>query len=209
MTSIPETRPSLLIKLRDSRNQPAWIEFLEIYEPLIGRLVRGRGLRSADAAEVTQEVFVAVAAAIGRWESNPVRGSFRGWLATITRNLVVNFLIRQSRHPRGNGDTGFRQWLEEQAAPEGEASELFDFERKRQIFRWASEQIRSEFRESTWKAFWMTAVDNGDVVEVARALGVTAGVVYVSRSRVMKRLREVVDEVRERELSGDFKLDQC
>ena len=193
--------------MRDARNQQAWTEFLEIYEPLIGRLVRRRGLKSADAAEVTQEVLVAVSGAINRWEANPDRGSFRGWLATITRNLVVNFLIRQSRHPRGNGDTAFRQWLEEQPAPEGELSALFDLERKRQTFRWASDQIRSEFRESTWKAFWMTAVENGDVGTVARELGVTVGVVYVSRSRVMKRLREVAEQVQKREQNGDFSTD--
>lgn len=193
--------------MRDARNQQAWTEFLEIYEPLIGRLVRRRGLKSADAAEVTQEVLVAVSGAINRWEANPDRGSFRGWLATITRNLVVNFLIRQSRHPRGNGDTAFRQWLEEQPAPEGELSALFDLERKRQTFRWASDQIRSEFRESTWKAFWMTAVENGDVGTVARELGVTVGVVYVSRSRVMKRLREVAEQVQTLERNGDFSTD--
>lgn len=207
MTLVPETRPSLLIRMRDARNQQAWTEFLEIYEPLIGRLVRRRGLKSADAAEVTQEVLVAVSGAINRWEANPDRGSFRGWLATITRNLIVNFLIRQSRHPRGNGDTAFRQWLEEQPAPEGELSALFDLERKRQTFRWASDRIRNEFRESTWKAFWMTAVENGDVETVARELGVTVGVVYVSRSRVMKRMREVVEQVQKQERNGDFSTD--
>jgi RNA polymerase sigma-70 factor (ECF subfamily) len=189
--------------MRDARNQQAWTEFLEIYEPLIGRLVRRRGLKSADAAEVTQEVVVAVSGAIARWEANPNRGSFRGWLATITRNLVVNFLIRQARHPRGNGDTGFRQWLEEQPAPEGELSALFDLERKRQTFRWASDQVRGEFRDSTWKAFWMTAVENGDPVTVAHELGVTVGVVYVSRSRVMKRLREVAERIQKLERDGE------
>lgn len=203
MALVPETRPSLLMKLRDARNQQAWTEFLEIYEPLIARLIRRRGLKSADAAEVTQEVLVAVSGAIGRWESNPARGSFRGWLATITRNLVVNFLIRQSRHPRGSGDTAFRRWLEDQPAPEGEVSAMFDLERKRQTFRWASERVRSEFRDATWKAFWMTAVEDSDAATVARELGVTVGVVYVSRSRVMKRLREVVEEHERRELNGD------
>lgn len=199
MPLIPETRPSLLIRLRDSRDQRAWTEFLEIYEPLIARLVRRRGIQEADVGEVTQEVLLAVASSIHRWESNPERGSFRGWLVTITRNLVVNFLIRQSRHPRGSGDSQFKRWLEDQPAPEGEMSALFDLERKRQTFRWASDQIRNEFREATWRAFWMTAVEDRDIAEVARELGVTAGVVYVSRSRVMKRLRETVEAARRSE----------
>ena len=42
---------------------------------------------------------------------------------------------------------------------------------------------------------------------VARELGVTVGVVYVSRSRVMKRLREVVEEHERRELNGDGQVE--
>jgi len=199
VTPVPETRPSLLIRLRDSRNQQAWTEFLQIYEPLIARLIRRRGIQSADVGEITQDVLLAVASAIDRWELNPARGSFRGWLATITRNLVVNFLIRQSRHPRGSGNTEFRRWLEDQPAPEGELSALFDLERRRQIFRRAAEQVQAEFRETTWRAFWMTAVENGEIADVARELGVATGVVYVSRSRVMKRLREAAEELSEQE----------
>jgi len=201
VTPVPETRASLLLRLRDARNQQAWTEFLEIYEPLISRLVRRRGVQSADVAEVTQEVLLAVASAIHRWEDDPARGSFRGWLATVARNLVVNYLIRQSRHPRGTGDTGLKRWLEDQPAPDGEVSALFDLERKRQSFRWASEQIRAEFKETTWQSFWMTAVENRDVNDVAQVLGVKPGVVYVSRSRVMKRLREMVEGIQDMEQS--------
>ena len=80
MTSLPETRASLLLKLRDPGNQTAWAEFLQIYQPLIFRLARRRRVQDADAREVTQEVLVAVAGSISRWEADPLRGSFRGWL---------------------------------------------------------------------------------------------------------------------------------
>ena len=197
MTPVPETRPSLLLRLRDARDQRAWSLFLEIYQPVILRLVRGRGLQEADAREVTQEVLLAVSGAIGRWEADPARGAFRSWLATIARNLVVNFLIRQSRHPRGSGDSDVNRWLEERPAPEGEMSALFDVEAKRQLFRWAADQVRDEFRETTWQAFWRTAVDDLAVSDVARELKMSVGSVYVARSRVMKRLREKVEELRE------------
>ena len=194
--TVPETRPSLLLRLKDAQDQRSWSEFLEIYEPLVWQIVRHRGLQDADAREVTQEVFVAVSRAIERWEDDPARGSFRGWLATITRNLVVNFLIRQARHPRGSGDSKFHLWLETQPAPDSEASQLFDREAKLQLFRWAAQQIRGEFRDVAWSAFWETAVNGRDAASVARELSVKVGVVYVSRSRVMKRLREKVEEVR-------------
>lgn len=197
MSPISETRPSLLLRLRDPQDQQAWTKFLEIYQPLIFRLVRQRKVQDADALEVTQEVLLAVAGAIDRWDANPARGSFRGWLSTITRNLVVNFLIRQSRHPRGSGDSDVKQWIENQPAPDCDASALFDLERKRQICRWAAEQVRGEFREATWQAFWQTAVVGQEVAETARELKVSLGAIYAARSRVMKRIRETIETSQE------------
>jgi len=194
MTPVPETRPSLLMRLRDARDQQAWSDFLEIYQPLISRLIRQRRLQDADVREVTQEVLLAVAASIRDWEMDPARGSFRGWLATITRNLVVNFLIKQSRHPRGSGDSDIHHGLDQLSAPAGDESQQFDLEARRQIFRWAAEQVRREFRESHWQAFWRTSVECQSINDVARDLGISVGLVYVSRNRVMKRLREKVQE---------------
>ena len=196
MTPVPETRPSLLLRLRDARDQQAWSTFLEIYQPLIYRVIRQRRVQDADAREVTQEVLLAVANSIDQWEADPQRGTFRGWLTTITRNLVVNFLIKQSRHPRGSGDSDFRRGLESLPAPAGDESALFDVEERRQIFRWAADRIRPEFREANWQAFWRTAVEGQSAIEVARELGISPGLVYVSRNRVMKRLREKVEDFR-------------
>ncbi|MEI8022005.1 MAG: sigma-70 family RNA polymerase sigma factor [Schlesneria sp.] len=196
MTSVPETRSSLLLRLRDARDQHAWSTFLEIYQPLIYRVIRNRRVQDADAREVTQEVLLAVANSIDQWEADPQRGTFRGWLTTITRNLVVNFLIKQSRHPRGSGDSDFRRGLESLPAPASDESALFDVEERRQIFRWAAGRIRPEFREANWQAFWRTAVEGQGAIEVARELGISPGLVYVSRNRIMKRLREKVEEFR-------------
>ena len=197
MMTAPETRPSLLLRLRDARDQQAWGEFLEIYQPLILRVVRRRGLQESDACEVTQEVLLSVAKAIGKWETDPARGSFRGWLATITRNLVVNFLIRQGRHPRGTGDSDFARWLDELPADDCGESRYFDLEHRRQIFLWAASEVETEFRSETWRAFWETSVAGREVVDVGHELKMSAGAVYVARSRVMKRLREKVEEFQE------------
>src|SRR3954449_10419272 len=120
MTDSPSTRPSLLVRLRDPQDERAWAEFQEIYTPLIRRLATRRGLQEADAADLTQEVFQAVAAAIDRWDPDPARGSFRGWLCRIARNLMVNLLASQRRHPRGTGDSDVARLLEEQPAPTAE-----------------------------------------------------------------------------------------
>ena len=195
MTDSPSTRPSLLVRLRDPQDERAWSEFLEIYGPLVRRLAQRRGLQEADAADLAQEVFRAVAGAIDRYDPDPARGSFRAWLFRIARNLMVNLLASQRRHPRGSGDSDVARALEQQPAPEGEETILFEGEYRRRLFAWAAERVRPEFRPATWQAFWRTGVEGQEPAAVARALGMTVGAVYIAKSRVMARLRREIEHV--------------
>ena len=59
MSELPQTRHSLLVRLREN-SADAWSEFLEVYEQSIYRFARRRGLQDADAWDVTQDVLAAV-----------------------------------------------------------------------------------------------------------------------------------------------------
>jgi RNA polymerase sigma factor (sigma-70 family) len=189
------TRPSLLLRLRDPMDERAWGEFVQIYGPLIHRLARRRGLQDADAADLVQEVFRAVAGAIERYDPDPAKGSFRGWLSTIARNLIVNLLNAQRRHPRGTGDSEIQQLLEEQPAPTSEQSVIFDAEYRRRMLDWAAERVRDEFSETVWLAFWKTGVDGQSAEDAARTMGLSVGTVYQYKSRVVARLRREIERV--------------
>src|SRR4051794_33175887 len=130
MDETPSTRVSLLVRLRDPRDERSWSEFVEIYTPLVYELARRRGLQDADAADLTQDVFRAVAAAIGRFDPDPARGAFRAWLFRIARNLTINALAARRRQVRGSGDTEVVRRLDElpATAAEAEASAEFDLE---------------------------------------------------------------------------------
>jgi len=67
-------------------------------------------------------------------------------------------------------------------------------ELRREIFRWAANQIKPEFRPATWDGFWLTAVENQDPETVAARLGISPGALYTARSRIMRRLKEKVAE---------------
>jgi RNA polymerase sigma factor (sigma-70 family) len=196
MDETPATRPSLLVRLRNLQDQRSWEEFYVIYHPLVFRMARNQGFQDADASELTQEVFMAVASAIERWDPDPERGSFRGWLFRIARNMMINWVAYQRRHPGGTGDSEIHKFLAGQPDPhetDEQDSAVFEREYKRQAFTWAVEQIRNEFRENTWQAFWLSSVENLPVVEVAKRLKISAGAVYIARSRVMARLREKIE----------------
>jgi RNA polymerase sigma-70 factor (ECF subfamily) len=193
----PTTRRSLVLQLRNLDDQAAWAEFVDIYEPWLYRLARGKGLQDADARDLCQEVFRAVASAIERWDPDPAKGSFRGWLFRIARNLVVDFLAGQRRHPRGSGRTSVHEMLAARPAEDAVASAEFAAEFRRRAFDWAAGQVKNEFADSTWQAFWKTGVENRPVADVATELGMSPGAVYVARSRVLARLRGRVEQLTE------------
>jgi RNA polymerase sigma-70 factor (ECF subfamily) len=195
MADPPATRYSLIMRLRDPGDVAAWHEFVAIYEPLILRLAFRKGLQDADAQDLCQEVFAAVARAIDRWDPDPSRGSFRGWLSRIARNLLLNFLTRQIHQPRGSGATSIHELLEAQPAADPSATALFEAEYRRRVFRWAADEVRGEFTPPTWQAFWTTAVEGRRPREVAAELGLSVGAVYIARSRALGRLRQRIEQL--------------
>src|SRR4051812_33812708 len=116
MAEIPPTRASLLVRLRDPRDEAAWQEFVDLYVPVIYGYARRQGLQDADAVDLSQEVLGAVAGAIGRLEHDPSRGSFRGWLFTVVRRRLANW--RRARQNRPRGAAVAPEALEQYAAPE-------------------------------------------------------------------------------------------
>lgn len=192
MLNPPETRASLLLQIRDPANQSAWDEFSEIYRPLICRLGRLRGLQDSDADDLAQQVLLAVAGAVGRWEVDPDRARFRTWLKRVADNAILNALTR-SRPDRGSGDERLQGLLEQRPARSDPNSDLLRIEYRRTVFQHAAQAIRPEFSGDTWDAFWRTTVDGQDIRTVAHELDRTRGSVYASRSRVMRRLQQMVE----------------
>ena len=88
MAEPPPTRVTLLARLKDGADADAWREFVHLYGPVVYGFARKRGLQDADAADLMQEVLRSVARNAGRMEYDPKRGTFRGWLNTVTRNNV-------------------------------------------------------------------------------------------------------------------------
>jgi RNA polymerase sigma factor (sigma-70 family) len=197
MAELPTTRASLLVRIRDARDQDAWRRFVQIYAPVVYGYGRERGLQDADAADLTQEVLRAVAAGAGRLSYDPRRGSFGGWLFTVAHHKLCDLLARQRRPGRGTGDTAAQQWLDAQPARD-EDKVLWDREYEQRLFNWAAEQVRGRFQDTTWQAFWQTTVEGKSGKEVAGRLGMTVAAVYLAKSRVMARLREQI-----RQLEGD------
>ena len=196
MPLFPDTRDSLVARLAEPDDHEAWREFVAAYGPAVYRLARKRGLQPADADDLTQRVFLAVARAVGGWKPDPARGRFRSWLATIARNAAVNALSRRPPDAAAGG-TGLLELLAGQPEPDERTRDAVRLEARRGLFRLAAARVRGEIGEATWEAFRLTAVEGRSAEAAAATLGKTVGAVYAARGRAIRRLREEVERHRD------------
>ena len=109
------TRPSLLLRLRDPKDDEAWRTFVDTYTPLVYAYCRRRGLQDSDVADVTQEVMAQVLHSISDFSYRAERGRFRDWLGTVTRTKIVRFLSKDARAGKGGDavNAEIAQWQAE------------------------------------------------------------------------------------------------
>lgn len=191
---IPEdrylTRETLLLRLRDPTNQPAWEEFVSIYAPVLFSHCRKRGLSFEDASDLTQEVVRSVARAMPGFIYEPSRGSFRGWLYTLLRRGISRHFEKGSRDPlrKSDGDSHI-----EEARRVDPARETWELDYRRRLFSWAMGRAKERFNERIWLAFEETTLRERPVDEVAGELGMTRNAITVAKCRVITAIRDIAE----------------
>ncbi len=188
------TSPSLLKRVKTD-DAAAWDRLVGLYAPLVYHWCRRADLPEQEIADVFQDVFQAVATHIADFRRDGANDTFRGWLRVITRNKVRDHFRKLGREPGGAGGTEAQLLFARlpDGCPVGDDPD--DGAMDRGLFDRALELIRGEFEERTWRAFWLTAVEDHPTGEVALELGMTPGAVRVAKSRVLRRLREELSEI--------------
>lgn len=177
------TPASLLFRLRYHSDSVAWIEFVDVYSPLIYDYGRSCGLQSSDAADVSQEVLLRVAKAIRAFEYDREKGLFRDWLARIVLNEVRRFIKKQANLPLP---------AEELDRSPGTLESAWNEHFQQYLFAKALERCQCHFTRETWAIFQRSWIEKNPPDQVADSLGVSVEQIYVARSRVLKRLRHEV-----------------
>lgn len=186
----PTMTSATLLKGLQQRDEQAWERFVRLYGPTVYSWCRHQRLSAEDAADVGQEVFIAVARSITGFRHDPPHSSFRGWLWRITRNKILDHLRRNKRRHEAPGGTTGQNKLVQMPDEESEDSEPSPTSPTVQsLWRRALELIQTEFTEPTWRAFLLVAVEGRSTADVATELGTSKGAVYIAKSRILSRLR--------------------
>jgi RNA polymerase sigma-70 factor (ECF subfamily) len=184
----------LLQRLR-GEEPGAWRRLLDLYGPTVQEWCRQAGLSREDAADVAQESFQSVARHIVDFRRDRPGDSFRGWLWTITRHKILDQMRRNQGQVKAVGGSSAQERLLQVPGDNPDESYPQQGAALQDLYRRALRLIQTEFEERTWRAFWRLAVEGQLPAEVAGALGMSRGAVYVAKSRVLKRLRDEFAEL--------------
>lgn len=171
----------------------AWNRLVTTFGPIVYRWCRVSGVSESESPDVVQDVFAAVARGVSRFEREKREGSFRSWLATITRNKVRDHFRQLAKRQEAVGGTDALIHLQHQA--EALDSTVCPESIQSPLVRQALDQVRSEFETSTWQAFWLSTIERQSASEVSETVGISVASVYQSKSRILRRLRQYLSQI--------------
>jgi RNA polymerase sigma-70 factor (ECF subfamily) len=188
-----ETPLSLLERAR-ANDPEAWRRLVQTYRPLVLYWCTRGHVPPADTEDVAQAVFAEAAADLAGFRRDRPGDTFRGWLRVVTRNQILLHFRRNRGRPQAQGGSDAWQNLQSVADPllvpdDGEEAEVG------QLYRRAVEQVRGEFEERTWQAFWLTAIEGRSPVALADDLDMTPAAIRQAKSRVLRRLKQEMGEL--------------
>lgn len=187
---------SSVLERARGQDQESWQLLVEFHAPLVYMWCRMKGLDAETARDVGQEVFAAVVRRIDKFDRNGPRGTFRGWIRTITENKIRDYWRKKnSQHHAAGGSEAFEALRE---FPEPDYSKLDDITADKGFLIRVLNYAKEHIKPAHWEVFWQIAVEEKSAAEVADLNGFERAHVYVIKSRVLRQLRKMFLESNER-----------
>ena len=190
------TRWSLIKRLKDWDDQESWREFFDTYWRLIYNTATRAGLREVEAQEVVQETVITVAREMKRFQADPARGSFKGWLLHTTRWKIADQFAKRQPQPSdrlspsatsiGNGERRTAT-VDRIPDPAGlELEKVWDKEWEQHVGAAALRRVKSQVDPLQYQIFDLCVLRGAAPKTVAEKLGVKPWKVYLARKRVAR-----------------------
>jgi len=199
------TRPSLLVRLKDTEDQQSWQEFNDLYGKLIFGIAIKTGLTETEAQEVVQETLIAAAKNLPEFRYDPKVCSFKTWLLNLSHWRVKDQLRkrlpglhRPASPDEGTARTATIERVPDTSGPHHEA--LWEKEWQTTLLAAALEKVKSRVDLKQWQIFDLYVLKEWSVRDVSKALAVSVARVYLAKHRVgalvkreLKRLQRTME----------------
>lgn len=191
------TRQSLLVRLKHWDDADSWREFFNLYGRMIYAVARKSGLSDAEAQDVVQETIIEVSRKMPGFKYDPQLGSFKGWLATLTRWRIGDRLRKRRREPellaagREPETTGGTPPIEKVPDPASEdPAAVWNAEWEKSLLQAAIEKVKAAVSPRQYQIFDLCVFKQWPAEKIKQTLGVNRGQVYLAKHRVGALLKK-------------------
>ena len=187
------TTTALLEGLYDVQDSVVWQVFDDRYRPIIVGVCRRLGLNDSESDDVAQDTLLQFLRDYREGRYSRDRGRLRSWVVGIARHRVIDYQRSRGRRKEKVGHSSAMEVPDERSL-----EDIWDQEMERSILRQSVEELRRTTRttEKSIRAFEMIVFDRREVEAVAEILEMKAHDVYVAKSRVTTKLREIVERLK-------------
>jgi RNA polymerase sigma-70 factor (ECF subfamily) len=190
-----ETSLSLLASIRQSGDSESWNRLVELYAPLMRNWLRAYEVNGADAEDLIQEVLTVVFQELPSFKHNARTGAFRNWLRKILVHRMQNYWRGRKQHPPAKGGSSLLEQLNQLEDENSQLSLIWNERHDRDVITKLMELVRPRFESKTWEAFRRQMFEGQKAADVATALGLGIGSVYMARNRVLAALRREAEGI--------------
>lgn len=187
------TRETLLIRLRNWRDEDSWRQFFETYWKLIYTAAVRAGLSDAEAQDVVQDTIVELAKHLPNFKYDRKAGSFKGYLLTLTKWRIKDQMRKRFSGATTNG-------MSQIADPNGFLPETYwDQEWERNLMDVARERIKKKVNPKHYQIFDLHVDQGWTAKKVAETLNVRTTSVYMARHRITRLLAKEIQQLKAEE----------
>ena len=168
----------------------AWQRFCEHFNPVVVNFARRLGLSTTDAEDAAQEAMLAFLKAFRSGKYQREKGRLSNWLFGVARRVILNFRRDQPLERLiADKTTATSYW--DLIQDDGNIKHSWETEWNRMVLTKCLEQARRELDPKVFKAFELYALSDTPVDKVAQRLSMSRNAVYIAKSRVLSRLRQL------------------
>lgn len=190
------TTTQILEELKTSNETPAWDRFCDHFRPVVVSFARQLGLSANDAEDAAQEVMLAFLKAFKAGKYNKERGKLSDWLFGIARRVILNLRGHKPlEHLVADKTTGTSFW--DLIKDDQSITQTWENQWRNMVLRRCLEKARQELDSRVFKAFELYALSEVAIDEVAGQLNMSHNAIYIAKSRVLSKLRQLEREFEE------------
>lgn len=178
------TRPSLLIRVKNKDDTDAWLEFFELYSPMLYTFARDRGLGHEDADDVRASCYETIVKRISEFDYSEENTGFRAWLRTMVTRRVID-LLRKKKFPIAENKD-----LSLLADRSESLDDVWEKNWRLHHLRYCVAQVGKRVRPQSFEVFRMLTENELDIESVCQIMDMNREQVYKIKSRFLAMVRD-------------------